>query len=286
MITQLDFEGRLALEKHAIASTLATLCKAAGVQYFVIGYHGYGDEGWAYYLDAGTDRSALAAIGEDYLSCPLENDNTPDANLEELASFISEHASAYAPDGFENNEGGCGYLIFDLETLQFSGRQASNYTDREEANVAVDAFGRVNWLPEDDAAAKAESSTTLSESNPNEDTMSTPYLHAESSVRKWGGTVSDYLDIHLFIDESKSHYSDIRHRALRHHSEGVSLCGRVFGECITLSDGREVPTRLIAERHIVEDCGRIPTLADWLSNISLEGWMTHVPNKLSQEATQ
>ena len=51
--------------------------------------------------------------------------------------------------------------------------------------------------------------------------MAHPYHHALSSVKKWGGTVDDYLACHEFFDSSKLILADFRHRALRHHAEGV-----------------------------------------------------------------
>jgi hypothetical protein len=40
------------------------------------------------------------------------------------------------------------------------------------------------------------------------------------------------------------------------------------------SDGREVPTRLIGEQHVKEDCGGwIPSLQDWLENMKFVSWM-------------
>ena len=47
--------------------------------------------------------------------------------------------------------------------------------------------------------------------------MAHPYHHALSSVRKWGGSVEDYLTIHAWFDGSKEITADFRHRALRHH---------------------------------------------------------------------
>ena len=48
--------------------------------------------------------------------------------------------------------------------------------------------------------------------------MAHPYHHALSSVKKWGGTVDDYLAVHSWFDQSKEITADFRHRALRHHS--------------------------------------------------------------------
>jgi hypothetical protein len=39
------------------------------------------------------------------------------------------------------------------------------------------------------------------------------------------------------------------------------------------SDGNEVPVRYIAEQHIQEDLGRIPTAQDWLGEIRPQRWM-------------
>ena len=44
------------------------------------------------------------------------------------------------------------------------------------------------------------------------------YYHTISSKRRWGGNEEDYVDLHSWFDEPKSHFGDIRHRALRHHS--------------------------------------------------------------------
>ena len=47
----------------------------------------------------------------------------------------------------------------------------------------------------------------------------------------------------------------------------------IFGATITISTGRVVPVRFIGEQHVLEDLGRIPTVADWLGKIQSESWM-------------
>jgi hypothetical protein len=59
--------------------------------------------------------------------------------------------------------------------------------------------------------------------------MANPYHHALSSRHKWGGEVEDYIAIHSWFDESKEHHGDFRHRALRHHAQGIFEAQRVFG---------------------------------------------------------
>lgn len=112
--------------------------------------------------------------------------------------------------------------------------------------------------------------------------MANPYHHAMSSVRRFGGEVDDYLEIHRWFDASKEMFGDFRHRALRHHTQGIFECERTFGVAIENSDGRAIPVRWIGEQHVSEDLGRIPSLSDWLYCIKPEPWMNR-SMKLSKE---
>lgn len=111
--------------------------------------------------------------------------------------------------------------------------------------------------------------------------MANPYHHALSSVKKWGGTVDDYLKIHDWFDASKEMFADFRHRALRHHAQGIYECERVFGNTITLSTGRVIPTRWVGEQHVTEDMGFIPSIQDWFIHIEPQPWMNK-PIKVSK----
>ena len=103
--------------------------------------------------------------------------------------------------------------------------------------------------------------------------MAHPYYHALSSVKKWKGKSDDYLPVHNWFDESKAFMIDVRHRALRHHAEGIFLCEQLFGTTIVNSDGMVVPVRWIGEQHVREDLNRIPTAQDWLRCLVPEAWM-------------
>lgn len=103
--------------------------------------------------------------------------------------------------------------------------------------------------------------------------MSHPLHHAISTQKKHGGTIEDYLPIHNWFDETKAHYPDMRHRALRHHSEGIFWCEEKFGVYITNSNSKMIPVRIIAEQHLLEDIGWIPTIKDYLDNMDPVGWM-------------
>lgn len=103
--------------------------------------------------------------------------------------------------------------------------------------------------------------------------MANPYHHSVSSARKWGGKPEDYQAIHDWFDESKMMFADFRHRALRHHAEGCFMAERIFGHAIQNSNGRMIPTRWVAEQHVKEDLGRIPSIQDWFSQIRPQSWM-------------
>jgi hypothetical protein len=103
--------------------------------------------------------------------------------------------------------------------------------------------------------------------------MAHPWKHAQSSARKFGGKAEDYVHVHRWFDESKAFFADFRHRALRHHSEGIFLCERLFGVTLMNSDSNEVPVRYLGEQHVREDLGRIPTAQDWLTQITPARWM-------------
>ena len=103
--------------------------------------------------------------------------------------------------------------------------------------------------------------------------MAHPYHHALSSVKKWGGNVEDYIAVHNWFDASKQITADFRHRALRHHAEGIFMAEAIFGSILTLSSGRAIPTRWVGEQHVKEDFGFIPSFADWVRCIRPEPWM-------------
>ena len=67
--------------------------------------------------------------------------------------------------------------------------------------------------------------------------------------------------------------ADFRHRALRHHAEGIFMAETIFGSTITLSTGRIIPVRWIGEQHVREDLGFIPSFGDWVRAIRPEPWM-------------
>jgi hypothetical protein len=116
--------------------------------------------------------------------------------------------------------------------------------------------------------------------------VSHPYDHAVSSARKFGGTPDDYIEIHSWFDASKAHLADWRHRALRHHTEGIFMAETIFGVTFTRkSDGKTVRTRIVGEQHVVEDLGWIPTVADWFSLIPIEKWMGHRDYRLNGAKT-
>lgn len=110
-----------------------------------------------------------------------------------------------------------------------------------------------------------------------------PYNHSESSVKEFKGKIEDYMPLHCWMDATKEAFPDNRHRALRHHSFGIFEGERKFGYTITNSDGIVVSTRSILERHVFEDLGFIPTVADYLNLLKHEDWMNGGGDKPQNE---
>jgi hypothetical protein len=141
--------------------------------------------------------------------------------------------------------------------------------------------------------------------------MSKSDIHANSSMKKFGGKANDYIEIHEMLDSSKAFCADNRHRSLFHHAAGVYYMQKMFGvdfeeierlrkkynlgeefvsDILTLlkmnrlqgvhilnSDNKKIHVRDIAEQHILEDFrGKfIPTINDYINNMSLKGWMNN-----------
>lgn len=106
-----------------------------------------------------------------------------------------------------------------------------------------------------------------------------PFLHAKISAKTHGGQPSDYQDIHDFIDSTKIAVPDMRHRAVLHSAWGCYLVERIFGVTRVNSAGKIYSPRDVAEEHIQQDLGFIPTLEDWLKEMPLKGWMSGTRKK-------
>jgi hypothetical protein len=103
-----------------------------------------------------------------------------------------------------------------------------------------------------------------------------PIYHSESSVKKWGGIIEDYLPLHEKMDVSKMYFSDNRHRACTHTMFWVNeVMIPIFGSFITNSDSKKVSVKDICERHILEDYKQrfIPTVQDFLQEVEMKPWM-------------
>ena len=100
-----------------------------------------------------------------------------------------------------------------------------------------------------------------------------PYIHAKSSAHKFGGSPEDYSDIHNFMDSSKACVPDVRHRAVLHSAFGCFIVEQMFGETRVNSAGKTYSTRDVAEQHIMEDLGFIPSMDKWFESMTIQQWM-------------
>lgn len=106
--------------------------------------------------------------------------------------------------------------------------------------------------------------------------MANAWVHSKSSVRRYGGEIEDYLNIHIKMDCSKAYFPSNLHRALTHHSFWIhEVMLPLFGYMIKNSQGKEVSVKDICEQHLLEDFGGrfIPTAQDYLENMEFQDWM-------------
>lgn len=106
-----------------------------------------------------------------------------------------------------------------------------------------------------------------------------PWIHAQKSAKLFGGEPDEYMEIHNFMDSSKSALPTKFHRAFTHNAWFIgTVIERVFGSTITVGKGgnkKEVSVRDIAEQHVLDDFGGkfIPTMQDWADAMEFYGWM-------------
>lgn len=100
------------------------------------------------------------------------------------------------------------------------------------------------------------------------------YIHGKIHAKKYGGHPDDYADIDDFIDSTKAAVADVRHRAVLHSAFGCFLVERVFGRTRINSEGKEYSPRDVAEDHIQQDLGFIPTMGNYLDNMTIQPWMS------------
>jgi len=105
------------------------------------------------------------------------------------------------------------------------------------------------------------------------------YAHAERDVERWGGAIDDYLPIHEFLDSTRAYLPDLRHRRLLHTSWGVWMAERIFGRRPGLESILTVGD--VAREHIRSELGRVPTLVESTSGLTLEAWMCRRARPLS-----
>jgi len=120
--------------------------------------------------------------------------------------------------------------------------------------------------------------------------MANPLIHAKSSVKRWGGSVEDYLPIHELIDSPKATMNNNSSRLLTHNTWfAYTIIPKIFGYNITNSSGKSVDTIDVAMLHIAEDFRMkfIPTAQDYLKHLQVQAWMCNgVKDVENEEATE
>jgi len=111
-----------------------------------------------------------------------------------------------------------------------------------------------------------------------------PLQHARITAHRYGGGWQDWIAIHDRIDRSKMIFPSMQHRMLLHSDFGEWLAVRIHGEAIRSKSGPAISTRNLFRDHLVEDLGRVVTLAEWLRESDADYWMRRrrPPRQLEQ----
>jgi hypothetical protein len=141
----------------------------------------------------------------------------------------------------------------------------------------VEDLGRVvklsEWLEEMDYTSLLQAQTrALRQRSRAEETLVTSPL--EEFTQRYGGNTLDYAPLVSFFEEPALYtQSDPRSLWVLHNSFGTYLAEQLFGKVITLSSGRLMPTRQLAEDLVKARLGFIPSAAAIASRVRLRNWM-------------
>jgi len=105
-----------------------------------------------------------------------------------------------------------------------------------------------------------------------------PLIHAKSSVKRWGGKISDYIELHELLDSPKVAMNNNTSRLLTHNTWfAYHIMPKIFGYNIINSNGKSVDVVDIAMLHIAEDFRMkfVPTPQDYLKHLQLQPWMNN-----------
>lgn len=111
-------------------------------------------------------------------------------------------------------------------------------------------------------------------------------IHAKSSVKRWGGNVLDYIQLHELLDSPKATMNNNSSRLLTHNTWfAYQIMPKIFGYNITNSDGKSVDVVDIAMLHIAEDFRMkfVPTPQDYLKHLEVQPWMCNGVKELETE---
>ena len=107
--------------------------------------------------------------------------------------------------------------------------------------------------------------------------MAHSLFHAKSSARQFGGTTEMYLPIHNWFDATKALNATFRHRALRHHTQGIALAKQIFSNVQYNSQDCDIVNSVtideISNQHLWEDFQEQPEASKWWELIELKPWM-------------
>jgi hypothetical protein len=103
---------------------------------------------------------------------------------------------------------------------------------------------------------------------------------ARISADRFGGKSEDWLPFHAWMLEDfgiSAIHGDNRHLLFRHHAFGCFDAEQEWGH---MYNG--IPTRILAEKHIMTLFRRVPSASEMLRIICIQRWMSPSPQKVSE----
>ena len=101
-----------------------------------------------------------------------------------------------------------------------------------------------------------------------------------SSADLFGGEPNDYREVHAFLDSIEDVAPNTPAAwGITHSTFGLGLAEQALGWTV---GPRAVPTRTIAEKHILAQYGHIPSIHEWLSVLPIQPFMYNQAAALSR----
>jgi hypothetical protein len=102
-----------------------------------------------------------------------------------------------------------------------------------------------------------------------------PFLSdpCHTAAEKFGGEAKDYEVLRSFFDLPSRFSEHPQANAFLENSFGIFLAEEIIGPILSVSGGREIPTRIVAEKFVCVRRGSIPSPSTLAGSVVMQEWM-------------